>query len=143
MNARPTKCSRSGCPISIALEAIGDPWSLLVVRDLMFKGLRTFNEFLCSGEGIATNILSDRLARLETHGIIDKRRDAADARRFVYRLTEKGIDLTPMLVEMVLWATEHYQTDAPAKLVRQMRTNREEFIAQVRSQWLASQQESP
>ncbi len=143
MNARPTNSPRSGCPASIALEVIGDAWSLLIVRDLMFKGRRTFNEFLGAGERIATNILSDRLARLEAHGILDKQRDAVDARRFVYRLTEKGIDLTPVLVEMILWTTQHYQTEAPAHVVRQMRTDREQFIAQVRSQWLASQQESP
>jgi DNA-binding HxlR family transcriptional regulator len=76
---------RSNCPISVALEMLGDGWTLLVVRDLMFKGLCRFNEFLAAGEGIASNVLADRLARLEAHGIVTKNADPADARRYTYR----------------------------------------------------------
>jgi len=112
---------RSGCPISIALELIGDPWSLLVVRDLMFKGLNTFDAFAGAGEGIATNILSDRLGRLEAAGILIKRRDSTDGRRFVYQLTPKGKDLEPVLVELVLWSAKHEKTDAPPDAVRAMK----------------------
>ena len=119
----------------MALEAVGDPWSLLVVRDLMFKGHRTFREFQSAGEGIATNILTDRLARLEGCGLLTKRPDPDDARRYFYRLTEKGIDLAPVLVEMVLWAARHERTDAPAKVVREMRQQREQFLADVRKRW--------
>ena len=82
---------RSHCPISIALETLGDAWSLLIVRDLMFKDRQTYNEFLLGGEGIASNILVDRLRRLENAGIIEKKRDTSDARRFIYRLSAKGI----------------------------------------------------
>jgi DNA-binding HxlR family transcriptional regulator len=138
MKVRSTGRYRSRCPINIALETIGDAWSLLIVRDLMFKGRKRFNEFLTSPERIATNILTDRLARLERKGILIKRRDAEDARRFVYELTEKGIGLAPMLVEMVLWAAEHEQTDAPAELVKTMRADRRSFIAQVRADWRAA-----
>lgn len=119
---------RSGCPISIALELLGDSWSLLIVRDLMFKGRRTFNEFLDSGEGIATNVLAERLRRLEGGGIVEKRPDPDDGRRVLYRLTRKGIDLAPVLVEIVVWSATYERTEAPLELVRQMKVNREAFI---------------
>lgn len=126
---------RSGCPISIALDVLGDPWTLLVIRDLMFKGLRTFNEFQAAGEGIATNILTDRLARLGAAGIVTKRTDPQDGRRTLYALTRKGIDLAPVLVELVLWSDRYEDTDAPAPEVRQMRTRRQAVIDRVRAQW--------
>ena len=126
---------RSGCPISIALDLFGDAWSLLIVRDLMFKGLRTFSEFAGSDEKIATNTLSDRLARLEAAGILTKAADPTDARRVHYRLTEKGIDLAPALVEIVLWGARHEQTDAPPNMLRAMRLHREKFLTDVRKRW--------
>ena len=129
---------RSGCPISIALELLGDAWSLLIVRDLMFKERRTFNDFLTGGEGIASNILADRLRKLEDAGIVVKRRDTQDARRFVYRLTAKGIDLAPVLVELVVWSARHETTDAPPPMVRAMRTDRTAFVANVRKAWKES-----
>ena len=115
---------------------LGDGWTPLVVRDLMFKGLRRFNEFLAAGEGIASNVLADRLARLEAHGIVTKNADPADARRYPYRLTEKGLDLAPMLVGLVLWSARHEQTDAPARTVHEMRTRRRRFPQQVRRGWM-------
>src|SRR3970040_858009 len=132
MTTRSTRGRRSGCPISIALEMLGDAWSLLIVRDLMFKDRRTYNDFLGSGEGIASNILADRLLKLEGAGIVEKRRDPSDARRFVYRLSEKGIDLAPVLVELVFWSARHETTDAPSSVVRAMRSDGAAFIANVR-----------
>lgn len=129
---------RSGCPISIALELLGDAWSLLIVRDLMFKGRRTFNEFLAGGEGIATNILAERLRRLEGAGIVDKRPDPEDRRRMLYALTRKGLDLAPVLVELVVWSAAHEVTDAPPAVVRQMRSDRDGFIAEARRQLRAT-----
>lgn len=129
---------RSGCPISIALELIGDAWSLLIVRDLMFKDKQNYNGFLQSEEGIASNILADRLRKLEAAGIVDKRVDPADARRFIYRLSAKGIDLAPVLVELILWSARHEVTDAPAPVLRAMRSDREAFLAGVRQRWRAS-----
>jgi DNA-binding HxlR family transcriptional regulator len=126
---------RSGCPLSIALEIFGDAWSLLIVRDIMFKGLHTFSEFACSDEKIATNILTDRLARLEAAGILTKAADPADARRVHYRLTEKGIDLAPAVVEILLWSARHEQTEAPPNLLRAMRLHREQFLADLRKRW--------
>jgi DNA-binding HxlR family transcriptional regulator len=132
MKSKSRSSHRSGCPISIALEIFGDSWSMLIVRDLMFKGFQTFNEFLAAGEGIASNILTNRLAKLETHGILKKSPDAADARRFRYRLTEKGIDLAPALIEIVLWSARYEDTEAPASTIRAMRNHRDRVIADIR-----------
>jgi DNA-binding HxlR family transcriptional regulator len=126
---------RSGCPISIALETLGDDWSLLIVRDLMFKDKQTYNEFLHGGEGVASNILANRLRRLGAAGIVEKRADPSDARRYIYSLSAKGIDLAPVLVELVLWSARHETTDAPAPVLRAMRSDREAFIAAVRERW--------
>lgn len=138
MKPKIPKGRRSGCPINIMLEAVGDSWSLLIVRDLMFFGRKTYNEFLNAGEKIATNILADRLQRLESSGIIVKQRDPADARRYAYRLTEKGVDLAPVLVEIILWSSRHEITDAPPKAIKRMRNDRERFIAEVREKWAKS-----
>jgi DNA-binding HxlR family transcriptional regulator len=124
---------RSGCPIATCLDVFGDRWSLLIVRDLLFSGLRTFREFSAAGEGVATNVLSDRLKRLEDEGIIRRSRSTEDGRQVVYGLTEKGLDLAPVLVEMVLWAARHERTDAPASVVRQMRHQKQRFLARVRA----------
>lgn len=129
---------RSGCPISIALELLGDAWSLLIVRDLMFKDRRTYNDFLLGGEGIASNILADRLRKLEDANIIEKRRDPEDARRFIYRLSAKGIDLAPVLVELVIWSAHHERTDAPPEVIHRMCKDREGFVAEVQRRWRAS-----
>lgn len=138
MPSKPLRKRRSGCPISVALEAFGDPWSLLIVRDLMFKGRRTFNEFLSAEEGIASNILADRLQRLEASGIVVKRRDPADARRIFYRLTDKGIELAPVLIELVVWSARHERTDAPPSVVGAMVSDPKACIARVRKAWRAS-----
>src|SRR6266498_1041813 len=106
MSKKRAVAHRSGCPVSISLEIFGDRWSLLIIRDLMLRSYRTYKEFLSSEEGIATNILAERLQRLEAAGIITTSRDAEDRRKIVYRLTEKGIDLAPILVELVLWSAQ-------------------------------------
>jgi DNA-binding HxlR family transcriptional regulator len=123
---------RSDCPVAIALEIWGDRWSLLVIRDLLIKELRTFKEFLASGEGIATNILTDRLRRLEAEGLV-AHRPAPDRRGIVYRLTPKGMDLAPVLVEVILWAARHEQTAAPAATIRRIKEDRDRFIAELRA----------
>jgi DNA-binding HxlR family transcriptional regulator len=136
MKQKPATPRRSGCPINALLEMLGDTWSLLIVRDLMFFGRTTYNDFLNAGEGIATNILSDRLQKLEAANIIEKRRNSNDARKFLYRLTEKGMDLAPLLIEMVLWSARHEQTDAPAEVVEAMAFDRAAFIYNLRESWL-------
>jgi DNA-binding HxlR family transcriptional regulator len=126
---------RSGCPVSLSLEVFGDRWSLLIVRDMMVRGYRTFREFQESGEGIATNILSDRLRSLRAAGIIAGERDATDKRRQNYRLTEKGIDLAPALLELLIWGARHQRSDAPCAQIEQMAKHREGILAEVRRRW--------
>jgi len=115
---------------------LGDRWSLLIIRDMMLRGSRTFKEFLDSYEKIATNILADRLRKLIAYGIITGEPDPSDGRRQIYLLTAKGIDLAPVLTEMVLWAAGHKKTENQA-LVRLMREDKEKFLAGVRERWAA------
>ena len=132
---RPSSKRRSGCPVSISLEQFGDRWSLLIIRDLMVRGFRTFKEFAESGEGIATNILADRLQKLERAGLITAELEATDARKVNYRLTEKGIDLAPVLLELLIWGARHEDTGAPCALIVKMETNREQVLVEVRRRW--------
>jgi DNA-binding HxlR family transcriptional regulator len=125
---------RSRCPLNASVEMLGDHWSLLIVRDMMLRGFQTFKEFLESDEGIATNILADRLRKLEAHGIITTEPDATDGRKSVYLLTPKGIDLAPVLAEMVLWAARNEQTGNQA-LVRVLQRNKQGVVAEVRQRW--------
>ena len=130
--AVPAKDHRSLCPINLVLEAVGDNWSLLIVRDLMFRGHSSYQAFLRSEEGIATNILADRLQRLEHNGLISKAQDPADARKFIYALTEKGADLAPLLVEMTLFANRHApRIDMPKEVVADMQRNKSAFTARM------------
>jgi DNA-binding HxlR family transcriptional regulator len=126
---------RSGCPVSISLEIFGDRWSLLIVRDLMVRGFRTFKAFQESGEGIATNILADRLQRLATSGIIAAEVDPSDTRRVNYRLTEKGIDLAPVLLELLIWGAKHEASGAPCAVIEAMAKNRDQVLSEVRRRW--------
>src|ERR1051326_5478148 len=129
---KPKSKHRSGCPVSISLEAFGDRWSLLIIRDLMVRGYRTFKEFQQSGEGIATNILADRLRTLEEAGIILAEPEQSDGRRGNYRLTEKGIDLAPVLVELLIWGARHEETMAPCAVVDDMAADRDAVLEEVR-----------
>lgn len=126
---------RSGCPVSASLEVLGDRWSLLIVRDLMVRGFRRFKEFQQSGEGIATNILAGRLRRLQQAGIVTAEVDDEDARAVNYRLTEKGIDLAPALLELLIWGSRHEYCEAPCNVIEQMAKNREQVLAEVRRRW--------
>jgi len=126
---------RSGCPVSISLEQFGDRWSLLIIRDLMVRGYRTFTEFQQAGEGIATNILTDRLRNLQSLGIIDAETEEADSRRVNYRLTEKGIDLAPVLLELLIWGARHEQTGASCAIIDEMEKNRARVLAETRRRW--------
>ena len=102
----------------------------------MVRGYRTFKEFHESGEGIATNILSNRLQRLERAGIIQAEPDENDRRKFNYRLTEKGIDLAPVMLELLVWAARHEHTEAPCAAIENMAANREAVLAETRRRWL-------
>lgn len=126
---------RSGCPLSVSLERFGDRWSLLIVRDLMVRGYRTFSEFQHSGEGIATNILSDRLRKLEEAGILTTEPSEEDGRSGHYRLTPKGIALAPVLLELLIWSARHEETAAPCSFIDLMDRSREAVLAEVYRRW--------
>jgi DNA-binding HxlR family transcriptional regulator len=99
---------RSGCPINLTLEALGDRWSLIVIRDLMFGNRRHFRELLAqSEEGIASNILAARLKRLQATGLVSRRDDPSHKQKAIYSLTEAGIELVPLLAQMGAWGRRH------------------------------------
>ncbi|MBI3772796.1 MAG: helix-turn-helix transcriptional regulator [Gammaproteobacteria bacterium] len=124
---------RSPCPISFSLDIFGDKWTLLVIRDLMFFGKRYYGELLASPEGVATNILAERLTRLEAAGIIDKTIDPEHRSRKIYTLTEKGMDLVPLVLEMVAWGAKYdSDTGAPQEIIRRMKTDRQGLINDIR-----------
>src|ERR1700691_5513581 len=125
---------RSGCPLNASVEMLGDRWSLLIIRDMMLRGFRNYKDFLESDEGIATNILADRLRKLEAYGIVETERDSSDGRKVIYLLTAKGINLAPVMAEMVLWAAAHEETDNEL-LVQELRNDKEGFVAAVRQRW--------
>lgn len=123
---------KSHCPVNFALEAFGDAWSLLIVRDIVYWGKRTFGEFLDSEEGISTNILAARLAHLEQKGILVKEPHETDRRREVYRLTEQGLGLIPILLEMSGWSAKFDpKTTAPKQFVQAVYANRDEMFRQI------------
>jgi len=116
--------------VNFAVQLLGDSWSLLVVRDLMFKGKRTYAEFAQSEERISTNILADRLRSLGEAGLVRKQGRGRGTR---YSLTEKGIDLLPVLVDMILWSARHDPATAtPAEFVDRATNDREGLLADLR-----------
>jgi DNA-binding HxlR family transcriptional regulator len=115
----------SGCPIDYALDIFGDRWTLLVIRDLVFGGKRHFREFIESPEGIASNILAARLKKLEQRGVITRRPDPENRKQVVYELTAKGIDLIPVLLEIVRWGGTHDPgTAAPKAFIERVERDR-------------------
>jgi DNA-binding HxlR family transcriptional regulator len=132
---KPKAKARSGCPVCVSLERFGDRWSLLIVRDLMVRGYRTFREFQNAGEGIATNVLASRLRRLIKHEIITAEPAPEDRRRVHYRLTPKGIALAPVMLELLIWAARHEETAAPCAFIEQMEKGREAVLAETYRRW--------
>lgn len=127
--------ARSGCPVAVSLDLIGDRWSLLIVRDMMVRGYRTFRAFQQSGEGIATNILADRLEKLNACGILVREAAAGDRRSTHYRLTAKGIALAPVLLELLIWGAHHEKTGAPCAAIEEMERNRAAVLAEAYRRW--------
>jgi DNA-binding HxlR family transcriptional regulator len=127
------KARRSTCPVNFAVESFGDRWSLLIVRDIAFFGKHTFGEFAASVEGISSNILAARLARLEAEGILAKQPDPADRRTQRYTLTEKGLDLLPVLLEMANWSARYDpETTAPLEFVARVNDDKAHAFALIR-----------
>ena len=124
---------RSHCPINFALEHFGDKWSLLIIRDLMFKGKRHYNEFFESEEKVSTSVLGDRLKQLEESGIISKGQDTVKKSRIKYSLTKKGIDMLPFMVDIISWSGEHdNETEADDVFLAQARDGRDFLLKSIR-----------
>ncbi|NRB50024.1 MAG: helix-turn-helix transcriptional regulator [Saprospiraceae bacterium] len=123
---------RSDCPISYALDFFGDKWTFLIIRDLVFEGKRFYSEFLNSKEKIATNILSDRLKKLEQNGVIESKVYEKLKTKKEYSLTEKGKHLIPVLVEMILWSARYDDSLAvPQVFIEQAKMDKEGMIARI------------
>jgi len=124
----------TGCPITFGLDTFGDRWSLLIIREIMLLGKRTYSEFLEADEGIATNILIARLKHLEAEGIIEKSRDLDNRRSFIYTLSKKGRDLAPILLEIVIWSGAHdHRECALTGVLEEIENDRDSFEASLRS----------
>jgi DNA-binding HxlR family transcriptional regulator len=125
---------RSDCPISYALDFVGDKWTLIVLRDLIMVRKRYFQEFLASDEKIASNILASRLKLLECAGLVTRQTDPAHGRRVIYAPTEKALDLLPAMLELVRWGAKYdAKTAAPPQLVRRIAEDRDGFVADIRA----------
>jgi len=133
------KKRQSGCPVAFGLDTFGDRWSLLIIREIMLKGKKTYSDFLEADESISTNILVDRLKHLEAEGIIVKSRDSENHRRFLYTLTQKGIDLMPVMLEIILWSGKYdHRPFALRGTLERIRNNRSALETEIREMPKAS-----
>jgi len=120
---------RSDCPISCSLDVWGDKWSLLIIRDLLFKKECTYGDFLKSEEKIATNILASRLQTLEENGVIEKLEHPDSKAKVLYKLTQKGIDLLPLMIEINLWANKYFDLpDERKAILKKVKKDKDKFI---------------
>jgi DNA-binding HxlR family transcriptional regulator len=126
--------TRSGCPVSYTLDFLGDKWSLLIMRDMAIEGKVSYGEFLNSDEKIATNILADRLAMLEENGFITKKVAPDKKSKFFYSLTEKGISLVPILVEIGMWGSLYNPPGLDKKLMEALQKDKEGTIQRIQNE---------
>lgn len=130
---------RTHCPINYALESFGDKWTLLIIRDLMFKSKQSFGEFASSAEKISTNILADRLKRLESLGIVSKKINEQNRSKSVYSLTEKGRDLLPIMLEITRWSGKHdSESNAPRPFLEALEKDTPAVAQSVKARWTDS-----
>jgi len=123
---------RSDCPISCSLDIFGDKWSLLIIRDIIFFNKSTYGDFLKSAEGIATNILSSRLQGLEENGVIEKSAHPESKAKILYKLTQKGIDLLPIIMEVYIWSDKYLTIPADIKAtIKEAKKDKDKFVKQV------------
>lgn len=121
------------CPIDYALEVFGDRWTLLILRDLMLSGKRHYRELMTSKEGIATNILASRLRKMEADGLIIRKQNSEDKRQIFYELTEKALDLVPVLLEISRWSVIYDKhTAAPLELMRRFHEEPQQLISDLK-----------
>jgi DNA-binding HxlR family transcriptional regulator len=127
-----SKNRRSECPISYTMDIFGDKWTILIIRDLLFYGKDSFSEFLCSDEKIATNILTDRLNVLLREGFVTKHTAPTNKSKFLYRPTEKAIEMIPILSEITLWAEKYNPGDAAMAIAEPLKKNRAKALRDLR-----------
>ena len=124
------------CPIFFSLEIFGDKWSLLILRDILHFDKKHYNEFLESDEGISTNILADRLKKLESERIISKQKDPDNKKQFIYSPTKKCLDLLPIILEIAVWGAKYDpETKAPHEEMAKIRKNRKQYIQNIRAKF--------
>ena len=127
------KKRQSGCPVAFGLDTFGDRWSFVIIREIMLRGKKTYNEFLEMEEGIATNILADRLKHLQAEGIIAKAPNPDNRRSYIYSLTGKGLDLAPIVLEIVFWSGKYDDRPFALRTVfNKIKKDRSGFEAQIR-----------
>lgn len=119
---------RSDCPVSYTLDFVGDKWMLLILRDMMFEGKSSYGEFLLSDEKIATNILADKLHILTVNGFVTKKVLPDNRSKFSYILTEKGIGLLPVVIEMIIWGSKYNQADGNKELLAVLKNDKEKAV---------------
>ncbi|WP_417762854.1 winged helix-turn-helix transcriptional regulator [Shewanella sp.] len=120
---------RSLCPISLALDLIGDKWSLLLIRDAVFCGARYFKDFKAAKENISTNILADRLKCLEENGFLKKEKDPSNAKQFIYTPTELAVKLVPTLIELVVFSSEYFAKEIPDDVIQLLKMDRTAIVS--------------
>lgn len=129
-----TKSRRSDCAIANTLEILGDRWTLVVMRDAMFRGITEFGQFLQSPEGISTNILAERLQRLCDHGIMIKTPHPHDRKKYRYVLTPAGLDLAPVMLDVICWGMTHLdKVLVPPPILEGIDHNREDLIQRIKA----------
>ena len=127
------KSKWNGCPIRYSAEILGDKWTFLILRDLMFRGKSSYNALLKSSEKISTNILADRLRKLEEHGVLKKNHDLDNKKQYVYTLTDMGQDLMPMMLYLFEWSFKYdKETYLPEALINKIKKSPEEMIKSFR-----------
>jgi len=137
---------RSDCPVTTALDILGDKWILVIVKQMLIEGMQTFKDFTESDEAIATNILTNKLKHLEALGLVTKTKLPTNKKTVYYHLTDKGLQLTPIIVEIALWSDENLReinTDMmDTEDLASMKTNKEAFIKEMVSRYQAMKAET-
>ncbi len=131
--SNPADTAAQPCPVTFALEIFGDRWTLLVLRDLLLESHNTYKDIRAANPSMATNVLADRLKRLQRRGLIDKSRDDRDARQYIYRPTLLAVSVIPMIVEMIVWGSEHGDGATDPEFVRRFHEDRDALIRELRA----------
>ncbi len=125
------------CPMTYVLEVLGDKWTFLIIRDMIFKGCCQYKQFIDSDEGVATNILADRLKKLAKHKLITQCKDPENGRQKLYHLTEKGLDLIPSILQLVKWSGQYdTNTVLSKKIMHYLDERFDEAVEIVRNEYL-------